>query len=109
MTRIVVSRTLDHVDSPDILIQGDIAPQVSKLKAQPGRDLLLICGPELLAALAEHQLVDEFRILIKPSVLGRGFPLFGRLDKKLNLKLLSIRVFESGAVMHQFQVTYQRP
>lgn len=102
MTRIVFSRTLDHVEDKAILIKDNIAAEVSKLKGQPGRDLVLICGPELLATLAELGLVDEYRILVKPRVAGRGKALFGDIQAKLQLKLLSTRVFKSGVVMHHY-------
>jgi len=103
MTRIVFSRTLDHVGDNAILIRDNIAAEVWKLKQQPGRDLLLICGPELLAVLIELELVDEYRILVKPRVSGRGTALFGDIQRKLQLKLLSTRVFGSGVVMHHYR------
>jgi dihydrofolate reductase len=103
MTRIVFSRTLDHVEGNAILVKDNIAANVSKLKGQPGRDFLLICGPELLATLVDLGLVDEYRILVKPRVLGRGKALFGDIKEKLQLKLLSTRVFESGVVMHNYR------
>lgn len=105
MTRVVFSRTLNNVDDKAILLKDNIAAQVSRLKQQPGRDLVLICGPELLSTLVQLGLVDECRILVKPRVLGRGKALFGDIQKKLHLKLLSTRVFESGVVMHHYQLT----
>lgn len=104
MTRVVFSRTLDHVPDNVILIQDKLAEAVSRVKQQPGRDLLLICGPELLATLLQLGLIDECLLLIKPTVLGRGKALFGDIQEKLRLKLLATRVFESGAVMHHYQV-----
>lgn len=105
MTRIVISRTLETVGANTILIRDNIAAELLKLKQQSGSYLVLICGPELLATLVEFGLVDEYRILLKPRVLGRGKALFGNVAKKLQLKLLSTRVFESGVVMHQYGPT----
>jgi dihydrofolate reductase len=51
MTRVVFSRTLENVEDNTILIKDNIAAGVSKLKQQPGRDMVLVCGPELLATL----------------------------------------------------------
>lgn len=104
LQRIVFSRTLEAVDDKAILIQDNLAAEVTKLKQQPGRDLLLICGPELVATLVEHGLVDEIRILVKPTVLGRGTALFGDIPEKMHLKLLSTRVFASGGVLQHYQV-----
>lgn len=103
MTRVVFSRTLEKVEDNTILIKDDIAAEVMKLKQEPGRDLALICGPELLATLAQLGLVDEYLILVKPRVSGRGKALFGEIKERVLLKLLSTRVFESGVVMHQYQ------
>ncbi|MDQ5811246.1 MAG: dihydrofolate reductase family protein [Actinomycetota bacterium] len=103
MTKVVFSRTLDRVDGNAILIKGNIDAEVSKLKRQPGRNLLLICGPELLSTLVKLGLVDEFRILVRPMVLGRGKALFGDIPERLRLKLASTRVFESGVVAHHYE------
>jgi dihydrofolate reductase len=103
MTRVVFSRTLDKVGDKTILIKDNIAAEVAKLKQQPGRDFVLVCGPELLATFVDLNLVDEYRILVLPTVLGRGKALFGDIKENLNLKLLSTRVFESGVVMHHYR------
>jgi dihydrofolate reductase len=105
MTRAVVSRTLDHVEGDAILIKDDIAGEVTRLKTEPGRDYLLICGPELVGTLLPLGLVDECRLLVKPTIQGRGMALFGEIQGKQALKLLSTRVFASGVVMHHYQIT----
>ncbi|CAN5867563.1 dihydrofolate reductase family protein [soil metagenome] len=104
MTRVVFSRTLKHVPDNTILIQDNLAEAVAKVKQEPGSNLLLICGPELLATLIQLGLVDECQLLIKPTVLGQGKALFGDIQGKLRLKLLATRMFESGAVMHHYQL-----
>ena len=103
MKRVVFSRTLESAPENTLLIQTDYALQVNALKQQPGQDLLLICGPELLATLLEHHLVDEYRIMVKPSAIGRGTALFGEIGEKLRLNLVSTHVFQSGAVMHHYR------
>jgi dihydrofolate reductase len=103
MTRVVFSRTLEKVDDKAILIRDEIFAEVSKLKLQQGRDFVLICGPALLATLVRLDLIDEYRILVLPTVLGRGTALFGDIQDQLKLKLLSTKRFESGTVMHHYQ------
>ena len=104
MPRVVVSRTLDTVGDNTTLIKDDLAAAIQKLKQELGGDLILICGPELLAALVGVGLVDEFRIMVKPRVCGSGTSLFGGITKKLHLKLLSTRVYETGVVMQHYRV-----
>jgi dihydrofolate reductase len=107
LPRVVFSRTLTKVDSRTTLIAGNLAVEVSTLKQQPGNDLLLVCGPELLATLVAHGFVDEYRLMIKPTALGQGKALFGEVKDKLRLKLLSIQSFQSGTVMHHYQTDGQ--
>lgn len=102
MKRVVFSRTLDAVPAGDILIRDDIERQVDALKQAPGRDFLLICGPELFATLAGLGQIDEFRLLIRPHARGQGMPLFGHLREQLPLRLIDTRTFASGVVMHHY-------
>ncbi|MCX6048500.1 MAG: dihydrofolate reductase family protein [Chloroflexi bacterium] len=104
LTRVVFSKTLEHVPANTILMSENLAEAVAQVKQQPGQDLLLICGPELLSTLVQLGLVDECRLLIKPTVLGQGKALFGAIQGKLRLKLLDTQVFSSGAVMHHYQL-----
>jgi dihydrofolate reductase len=103
MTRIVVSRTLDEVDGEAVLIKDEVAQAIVDLKLQPGRDLLLICGPELRSTLTRHGLVDRHRVLVAPVVLGNGQPLFGDIEEPLGLKLAETRVFDGGVVMLDYE------
>jgi dihydrofolate reductase len=102
-TRVVFSRTLQQVDANAILIKDNIAAEVAKLKQQPGRDLALVCGPALLATLVGLGLIDEYRLMVLPSALGRGKALFGDLQVGLKLKVVSTRVFTSGTVLHHYR------
>jgi dihydrofolate reductase len=101
MNRIVVTTTLEEVDDPRAtLIKDDVPRAIEDVKQQPGRDLLLISGPDLRSTLARAGLVDLHRILVVPVVLGQGVPLFGELEGHLRLRLTGIpRVFEDQVVM----------
>src|SRR5579859_3267602 len=101
--KFVFSRTRERLDGDATLIKGDLAAAVSELKQQPGGDLVLICGPELLSDLVQLGLVDEYRILVKPSVIGQGKGLFEAIRGKQRLELLSTHAFESGVVMHHYR------
>lgn len=103
MTRIVVSRTLDSVDGDAILIKDDIAGEISRLKEESGRDLLLICGPELLATFVRLGLIDKYRIFVAPVLLGDGKPLFGGIQDELRLELVDTKLFVSGLVILDYQ------
>ena len=77
----------------------DVVPeQTAELKAQPGGDIAL-SGANLAATFILHGLIDEFRILVHPVVLGQGRPLFEAPDARMNLRLEGTRRFGNGVVM----------
>jgi dihydrofolate reductase len=103
-TKIVVSRTLDSVQWKNtVLIRDNIGQEMAKIKRQPGKDLWLLGSPTLAQAFMKHDLIDEYRINVNPVVLGNGKPLFGGLDKPLNLKLLEARTFTVGVVALRYE------
>ncbi|WP_460674407.1 dihydrofolate reductase family protein [Larkinella ripae] len=104
LNRVVFSRTLTQVPDNTLLINDDISTQVNKLKQQAGQDMLLVCGPELLATLVEQGLVDELRVIILPKAVGKGQVLFGQLRQPVKLTLLTTHAFKSGGVLHHYQV-----
>ena len=95
--RIVFSRTLAHVAANDTLMRDGLIEQITKLKSQPGR-WMSVGGPTLAAGLIEAGLVDEFRLVIHPVILGGGKPYFPNLKAPTNLMLLETHHFSSGAV-----------
>lgn len=104
LRRVVFSRTLSQVGDNTLLVNDDIMTQVGQLKQQAGQDMLLVCGPELLATLAGLGLVDELLLIIMPKALGKGQSLFGKLRQPMKLTLLNTREFRSGGVLHHYQV-----
>jgi dihydrofolate reductase len=96
MRKYVVSRTLKTVTwENSSLLQGDAEEAITRLKAQPGKDLG-IGGSDLIASLRNPKLIDEYRFLIVPVILGAGKPIFQGIRKRLNLKLISTKTYKSG-------------
>jgi dihydrofolate reductase len=78
-TKYVASRTLDSVAWENSnLLEGDLAEAVTKLKEQDGPDIHVHGSADLIQSLLEDDLVDEFRLMIFPIVLGSGKRLFGQ-------------------------------
>ena len=100
----VVSNTLKRADwTNSTIISGDIAAEVSRLKARPGGDLLVYGSPDLVDELLRHDLIDEYRLQIYPVILGSGKRLFrDRIDTH-HLRLVESRALSSGVVL----VTYR--
>jgi class 3 adenylate cyclase len=101
--KFVVSNTMKRADwSNTTILSGDIAAEVRKLKAQQGGDILVYGSPDLVDELLRQNLVDEFRLLWFPVILGSGKRLFrDRIDTH-HLRLVSTRTFESGVVLHTY-------
>lgn len=77
MRKYVVSKTLQTADwTNSVILSGHVVDEVRKLKQQPGRDILVAGSCQLVRTLAEHNLVDEYRLMIYPVVLGSGKRLF---------------------------------
>jgi dihydrofolate reductase len=77
MPKYVVSNTLQQADwNNTTILRGNAIEEVSRLKQSPGRDILLAGSAQLVQALAEAQLVDEYRLMVFPIVLGSGKRLF---------------------------------
>jgi len=100
MPKIVFSRTLEKAGWNNTrLIKENIAEEIKKLKQQPGKDLMIMGSANLSSTLRQLNLIDEYRIMINPLVLGKGNPLFKNKDGKLDLRLIKSRVFSSGNVL----------
>ena len=98
MPKHVASRTLKKLDwNNSHLLKGDLAAEVSKLKQQSGQEIVIHGSPGLIRSLMPHDLIDEYRILVYPLVLGRGKRLFNETSQ-MNLKLVESRAFGTGVV-----------
>jgi len=87
------------------LIKGNVAEEVSRLKQQPGKDILVFGSGDLVNALMQHGLVDEFRLMIFPVVVGGGKRLFRDGIESTVLELVDTRAFGSGVVVLHYQPT----
>lgn len=100
LPKIVFSKTLDKAEwNNSRLVKENVAEEVSKLKQQPGKDIAIFGSSELAVTLAEHGLIDEYRVIVNPVFLGNGTSLLKGIKDKLNLKLLNARTFKSGNVL----------
>jgi dihydrofolate reductase len=84
------------------IIKGDIVGEIKKLKQKSGGDILVNGSATLIQALIEHDLVDEYRLMVYPVVLGTGKRLF-KDSPKANLKLISSEAFKTGVVLLKYQ------
>jgi dihydrofolate reductase len=81
------------------LLDGDVADAVTELKRADGEDLHIVGSSELLQTLIAHDLVDGFRLMIDPLVLGRGKRVFGEGAPRRPLRLAESQVTTTGAIV----------
>jgi dihydrofolate reductase len=92
----VVSTTLDEVEwNNSKLIKGDFVEEITKLKQQDGQDITVHGSATLVQTLMQHGLVDRYRLLVYPVVVGKGKRLF-QAGTTATLKLVEARSFSSG-------------
>ena len=85
------------------VISIDVAGEIKKLKAQPGKNIIMFGSNTLCVSLMQEGLIDEFQIIVNPVAFGEGTPLFKGLPKKAELKLMETRKFKSGAVLLTYE------
>jgi dihydrofolate reductase len=104
MPKLVASTTLQDLDwNNSKLIQGDVAEGVAKLQEQDGGEILVAGSRTLVHTLMRHGLVDEYRLMVFPVVLGSGRRLFPETPDKTVLKLVDTQPFASGVVAHTYR------
>lgn len=98
---VVFSRTLDPAAQSDKtrVVRGNLKDEITKLKQETGKDILL-GGVDLPSQLVELDLIDEFRVIVHPVIVGRGRRLFDGTDLTTNLQLTLVdsTAFDSGHV-----------
>lgn len=108
LPKIVFSTTMKKVEEKPSwknvkLAKDNVAEEVQKLKQQPGEDIAVLASSNLCISLIKMGLIDEFRIMVNPVVIGNGTPLFHGIQEKFKLKLLNTRTFNSGNVLLTYQ------
>jgi dihydrofolate reductase len=104
LPKYVVSTTLNEAAwNNSTLIKDNVAGEVSRLKQQDGKDILVYGSGQLVRFLMQHCLVDEYRLMVFPIVLGGGKRLFENGTDFSVLQLIETKTFSSGAVLLSYQ------
>ena len=106
---IVFSRHPPPADAPAGVefVSGTIGPYVSRLREQPGKNIWLMGGGDLIASFLDEQAIDEFVISVAPVFIGDGIPLIARRHRHVPLELHSVERFEDGLVQLRYRVQNQ--
>jgi dihydrofolate reductase len=94
--KVVFSKTLKRADwSNSRVASGDLAEELSRLRREPGKDILVHGGATFVQSLSTLGLIDEYRLIVHPIALTGGLPLFAEI---MDLKLLDSKAFPAGAI-----------
>jgi dihydrofolate reductase len=85
-------------------VNGPIGPFANRLREQPGKDIWLMGGGELIASFLDEHAIDEFVITVAPVFIGDGIPLIARRYRHVPLDLQSVERFEDGVVQLRYRV-----
>jgi dihydrofolate reductase len=102
MPKYVASRTLKETEWNATLIKGEVPEEVARLKRQSGQNLLIYGSSALLNTLLQHDLVDQYRLMIYPVVLGQGKRLFREGSDTKPLRLVDAHTTGTGVLIADY-------
>ncbi|MGB6603297.1 MAG: dihydrofolate reductase family protein [Steroidobacteraceae bacterium] len=104
LRKLVFSRTLGRAEwNNSHLVRDDAAGEVAKLKRESGKDIVILGSASLASSLLQANLVDEYRVILQPVLLGSGNPLFKSISERIKMKLTRTRVFKTGVVVLYYE------
>ncbi|MER6460765.1 dihydrofolate reductase family protein [Streptomyces sp. NPDC048409] len=104
LPKVVFSTTLSEVRGNARLLPGGVAEEIARLRAEPGTGDIAIGGATLAAEAAAHGLIDEYRVMVYPVLVGGGIPFFPREERRVDLELVESRTVSSGVVYLRHRV-----
>ncbi|AXK36724.1 dihydrofolate reductase [Streptomyces armeniacus] len=104
LPKVVFSTTLSEVQGNARLAAGSLAEEIERLRAEPGDGEIAIGGATLAAEAAASGLIDEYRAMVYPVLVGGGIPFFPRHERRVDLELVETRTFSSRFVYLRHRV-----
>jgi dihydrofolate reductase len=104
LPKVVFSGTLEKAEwNNSRLVKTEAAEEVLRLRQQSGKDLVILGSATLASFLLQQGLIDEYRVILNPVLIGAGNPLFKGIKQALRLKLQQTKLFASGVVVLYYQ------
>jgi dihydrofolate reductase len=104
LPKVVFSTTLSAVEGNARLASGGLAEEIERLRTEPGEGEIAIGGATLAAEAAALGLIDEYRAMVHPVLVGGGIPFFERRERRVDLELVETRTFSSSVVYLRYRV-----
>ena len=106
LPKVVFSTTLSAVQGNARLVSGGLAEEIEQLRAEPGEGDIAIGGATLAAQVAALGLIDEYRAMVYPVLVGGGTPFFPQRERRVDLELVDTRTFSSGVVYLRYRLAH---
>jgi len=104
LQKVVFSRTLDRVEWENSrLATRDPVAEIQYLKQQPGKDMVIFGSGSIVSLLTPPGLIDDFRFIVNPLILGEGKSMFVNLGDRFRLEFVQVRTFKNGNVLLQYK------
>ena len=104
LPKVVFSTTVSAVQGNARLASDGLAEEIGRLRAEPGEGDIAIGGATLAAEAAALGLIDEYRAMVYPVLVGGGIPFFPQREHRVDLKLVETRTFSSRVVYLRYRV-----
>ncbi|EPD68854.1 MULTISPECIES: dihydrofolate reductase family protein [Streptomyces] len=104
LPKVVFSTKLSEVQGHARLASGGLAEEIERLRAEPGEGDIAIGGADLAAQADKLGLIDEYRVVVHPVLVGGGIPYFVRHERRVDLELVETRTFSSKFVYLRYRV-----
>lgn len=108
--KVVFTKTLDKSDpiatawANTDLAKGNLSDEINKLKEQSGKDIIVYGGVSFISSLIKDELIDEYNFFINPVALGKGDPIFDKLENHQNLRLKNSKKFDCGIILLSYEL-----
>jgi dihydrofolate reductase len=102
--KVIISQTKEKLlwKNEELLVVTDLTKQVTALKESKG-DIVFYGGAGLAQSMVASGVIDEYRLLVSPTAIGKGKALFANISTQLKLQATMAKVYESGAVLLQYR------
>jgi dihydrofolate reductase len=104
LPKVIFSTTLSSVEGQARLASGSVAEEIERSRGEPGEGEIAIGGATLAAEAAASDLIDEYRLIVYPVLVGGGIPYFPRDERRADLQLVETSAFSSKFVYLRYRV-----
>ena len=102
--KVVFTKTLDKSTwNNTTLAKGDLAEEITNLKKQNGKDILVIGGAGFVSSLIKEGLIDEYHLFVNPTAIGNGMTIFKSLDRTQKFSVIQSRFYSCGITVLSYK------